>query len=158
MELLKLELSDLDKIDEIEKTIFVDPWPMKEYAYEIEHNKYAYLYKLVDNNEIIGYFDVWLIDDAYGTIASIGIKKEYQGKGYSKLLMDKILELANKLNIDQIDLEVRTSNIKAISLYQKFGFEMVSVRSKYYSNGEDALLMVKVLKGDGNYEKIYIGN
>jgi ribosomal-protein-alanine N-acetyltransferase len=46
-------------------------------------------------------------------------------------------------------LEVRPSNITAIELYQKLGFERVGRRPKYYTDSkEDALLMMKILKED----------
>jgi ribosomal-protein-alanine N-acetyltransferase len=39
-------------------------------------------------------------------------------------------------------LEVRKSNIPAINLYKRFGFEIISIRKEYYSdNKEDALVM-----------------
>ena len=41
-----------------------------------------------------------------------------------------------------VTLEVRKSNLVAINLYQKLGFEIVGTRKKYYSdNREDALIM-----------------
>ena len=44
--------------------------------------------------------------------------------------------------IKYITLEVRVSNVAAISLYEKFGFKSIGVRKKYYQdNNEDALIM-----------------
>ena len=43
------------------------------------------------------------------------------------------------------DTQARTE--EAIALYQKFGFKNVAVRKRYYSNGEDAYLMIKELEG-----------
>ena len=47
--------------------------------------------------------------------------------------------------VETVTLEVRESNLKAINLYTKNGYERVIVKPKYYSNGEDALYMVKRL-------------
>ena len=52
-----------------------------------------------------------------------------------------------ELHYHNVNLEVRVSNVKAIALYQKFGFKNVAVRKRYYSNGEDAYLMIKKLEG-----------
>ena len=46
-----------------------------------------------------------------------------------------------------INLEVRVSNVKANCFISKFGFKNVAVRKRYYSNGEDAYLMIKELEG-----------
>jgi ribosomal-protein-alanine N-acetyltransferase len=46
-------------------------------------------------------------------------------------------------------LEVRASNESAIKLYEKFGFEKVTIRKNYYGN-EDAILMRKKIKEEKN--------
>ena len=40
-------------------------------------------------------------------------------------------------------LEVRTSNENAIKLYKKFGYEKITIKEKYYKDGEDAIYMVR---------------
>jgi RimJ/RimL family protein N-acetyltransferase len=53
-------------------------------------------------------------------------------------------------------LEVRKSNVAAIKLYEKFGFEVDGERKKYYrDNGEAALLMSCFLKSKIYYEEIF---
>jgi len=53
-----------------------------------------------------------------------------------------IIDLAVELNTKVITLEVRASNIPAQSLYRKYGFSQVGVRSSYYTdNREDGLIM-----------------
>ena len=47
-----------------------------------------------------------------------------------------------------ITLEVRLSNEIGINLYKSLGFIKGTIRKKYYSNGEDALLMVLDLGGN----------
>lgn len=57
------------------------------------------------------------------------------------------MKKSEELHYQNVNLEVRVSNVKAIALYQKFGFKNVAVRKRYYSNGEDAYLMIKELEG-----------
>ena len=65
--------------------------------------------------------------------------------------MDKIISVANESKCENITLEVRVSNVAAISLYKKYGFIIANIRKSYYSdNHEDAYLMIKPL--GGNYE------
>lgn len=56
---------------------------------------------------------------------SISILKDEWGKGIGSLLMEKILDFAKEANIEIISLEVRSDNLAAIHLYQKYGFEKI---------------------------------
>ena len=59
--------------------------------------------------------------------------------------MDKAESKLVSLGVNKVFLEVRSSNISAIALYEKKGYTKISVRKKYYADGEDALVMVKEL-------------
>jgi ribosomal-protein-alanine N-acetyltransferase len=64
------------------------------------------------------------------------------------MLMDQLLEDAQKLEADTVLLEVRASNQPAITLYHVFGFNEIGVRRNYYpgtTGREDALIFAKVL-------------
>tara|TARA_R110001583_G_C5669759_1_gene410616 strand:+ start:1955 stop:3229 length:1275 start_codon:yes stop_codon:yes gene_type:complete len=85
---------------------------------------------LLNNNEPIAYGH---LDKESGKIwLGIVIKKEFQGKGISKKMMTLLLNKASTLNLKDIQLAVDTDNKKAIVLYKKFGFELVSKTAKYY--------------------------
>jgi len=63
--------------------------------------------------------------------------------------MEFLDNLCLENSVEEISLEVRVSNEKAINLYHSFGFEVKGIRKDYYQdNHEDAYLMVKVIKGD----------
>ena len=58
--------------------------------------------------------------------------------------MDALIGQCNNKNIKHIFLEVRTSNLAAISMYKKFDFNEIGIRPNYYltKNGhEDAIIM-----------------
>ncbi|MBF0443725.1 MAG: GNAT family N-acetyltransferase, partial [Oligoflexales bacterium] len=60
----------------------------------------------------------------------------------SHILMKAIFKFIEERNgITELFLEVRPSNKSALKLYQSFGFIKVSIRKKYYSDGEDALIL-----------------
>ena len=63
-------------------------------------------------------------------ITKVSIRKELQGKGLSKILMEDMLKRISNSDINTITLEVRVSNASAIGLYEKFGFKKISVRKK----------------------------
>ena len=81
------------------------------------------------------------VDDA--DLEGIVTLKEYRGKGVATALLqfaEKQLKGVNKLL-----LEVREGNLPAIRFCKKNGFEKISVRKKYYADGENALVFVKEL-------------
>ncbi|PIZ03999.1 MAG: ribosomal-protein-alanine N-acetyltransferase [Gammaproteobacteria bacterium CG_4_10_14_0_8_um_filter_38_16] len=73
------------------------------------------------------------------------IDREYQRQGLAKQLMQFVFSQAKKEGVKKLELEVRVSNDSAISLYQHLHFHQVGLRKKYYSNGEDAILMDALL-------------
>lgn len=78
---------------------------------------------LVDTitNEVIG--TSWLTNDARRIyLHHFGIKKEYQNKGYGKLLLKDSIDFAKEKNL-QIKLEVHRENLKSIKFYEKYGFK-----------------------------------
>ena len=68
----------------------------------------------------------------------IWVKDEYRRIGIASKLMDKMFDES----VNNITLEVRTSNISAIGLYKKYGFKVVSTRENYYGS-DDAYLMIR---------------
>jgi ribosomal-protein-alanine N-acetyltransferase len=91
--------------------------------------------------QIIGIGCFWtILEEAHITL--LGIHPEYQGQGLGQLLLYALLKKAVNQKLEWATLEVRTTNIAALSLYQKFGFEIVGKRKKYYQvTGEDALIL-----------------
>ena len=75
-------------------------------------------------------------------ILSLVVDPEYRNKLIASNLIDYLISELDD-NLKMITLEVRTNNIPAIKLYEKFGFEVVNVRKKYYANGDDAYLMAR---------------
>jgi ribosomal-protein-alanine N-acetyltransferase len=60
--------------------------------------------------------------------------------------MDHAIKVARDKGAEVLALEVRSSNISAITLYERCGFVRAGVRSKYYEGVDDAVLMEKNLK------------
>ncbi len=71
----------------------------------------------------------------------IWIEPEFRGKGIASRLLRRLIQSAGGLSgLQNIFLEVRPSNQDAVSLYERHGFQKQSIRARYYSNGEDALV------------------
>ena len=90
---------------------------------------------------IIGFAGFWIMaDEAH--ITNIAVRKRHQRQGTGELLLISLIDLAVKLKVRVITLEVRVSNTAAQSLYYKYGFVRADLRQGYYlDNREDAVLM-----------------
>lgn len=92
------------------------------------------------DNEIVGYIAANLLYD-HIDILSVLVDNKYTRSGIASALLSSVLDYAKDINIHDILLEVRVSNIPAQKLYEKYGFNKISVRKNYYpDNLEDALI------------------
>ena len=130
---------DLDEIVSIESSLYKDVWNKEAYLRDLE-NEIAFNYVLEHDGVILGYYGFWLMFDNID-ITKVSIRKELQGKGLSKILMEDMFNRISNSDVVTATLEVRVSNKVAISLYEKYGFKKISVREKYYENVEDAYVM-----------------
>lgn len=142
----KMRVEDLHVIEEMENILFTSPWKYEDFLYEINENAFSHNYVVEDNNEIVGYVGLWIMYDQ-SQITTIGVHPNHQRKGIGQMMMDSMIEETINHQCATMSLEVRVSNHKAISLYEKNGFEKVALRKNYYEdNHEDAYLMVKQME------------
>jgi ribosomal-protein-alanine N-acetyltransferase len=89
---------------------------------------------------ILGFVGLWLmVGEAH--IVTLAARGSQRRRGLGELLLIAAIEAALAHGQEVITLEVRRSNEAAVSLYRKYGFSRVGVRSRYYDNREDALIM-----------------
>lgn len=139
----KMSQIDLDAVNAIEMQAFQDPWSKQDFINELESNPYSCIYVKEINGEVVAYVDLWIAYEN-AEIANIAVKKEFLHQGIASELMQYCLQKIQQSKCENFTLEVRVSNINAIKLYEKFGFQTVSKRKKYYADGEDAYLMVQL--------------
>ena len=97
---------------------------------------------IIESDKLIGLITSSLtVDDA--DIEGVVVDKEYRKKGYAKALLIELEKLLVEKGIRKVFLEVRESNFPAISLYEKNGYTKINLRKKYYSDGENAVIMAK---------------
>ncbi|NLY81363.1 MAG: ribosomal protein S18-alanine N-acetyltransferase [Clostridiales bacterium] len=134
---------DINDVVNIENTCFTIPWSRDTIKREIEINDLATLIVAEENGEVLGYIGIWFILDE-GDITNVSVLPGHRRKSIATKLMEAVINLAKSKKINSLTLEVSESNAAAISLYEKFGFEKLGTRKKYYDNGEDAIIMWKV--------------
>lgn len=129
-------LSELDK-----KCVGNEGWSAESFKSEVEKDNGIVICCYADNcviGLICGYFAG---DEA--DITSIAVDENYRRNGIALLLMAEFEKNLPEY-INEIFLEVRESNSPAISLYEKCGFEKLSVRNNFYENPiENAVVMIK---------------
>lgn len=136
---------DLSDITEIENESFVDPWSRDQLVSDIVYNPYLKIVVAVNENIVVG-FVIYLITFNTSTIYQIATRREYRNKGIASSLLNEMEKTFIKEGEDKVEfvtLEVRKSNLAAQNLYKKNGYEEITVKKNYYTNGEDAIYMVK---------------
>ena len=142
-----LNKADLERVFEIEKECFLNPWKYSDLEYELSGNPVNKFIIIEVDQNIIGFID-FMITFNSATISQIAVTKEYRNRGYGAVLlneMEKCFPNNGDDIVENVTLEVRKSNNAAINLYKKHGYEVVVIKPHYYPDGEDAVYMVKRL-------------
>lgn len=136
----------LDEIALLERTCFSTPWSKDLLASEIYNNNSNFLVAVDESNRVLGYVGLkFILDEGY--ITNIAVFPQYRNNGVASELLKKIIEFGDSKNLKFISLEVRKSNVYAISLYKNLGFIFAGERKNFYSTPkEDAFIMTKYLK------------
>ncbi len=93
-----------------------------------------------DKEKIFGY-GILKKEKENGLIFSLAVLPERQNQGIGKEILRKLIELAKEKKLKKIYLHTAERNFKAIAFYQKFGFNIIKLKEKFYSTGENAYLM-----------------
>jgi ribosomal-protein-alanine N-acetyltransferase len=154
-----MQLDDLSQVLAIDSQSFTLPWPESAYRYELLENPSSFLMVAeIEQSEvgrlIVGVVVVWMIlDEAH--IATIAVHPEFRGQGIASRLMVSMMREAIQLEARLATLEVREQNTAAQRLYQRFGFNIVGRRPRYYKdNLEDALIMTVGCLDKGYLERL----
>ena len=138
-----MHFEDLDSVHAIEMQSFSEPWSRESFERELTVNHAARYVVVEKEGKIVAYGGLWLILDE-ANITNIAVDSSERRQGLGVLLTEALLRLARCYDCVSVTLEVRPSNTAARALYDRFGFQIVGVRPKYYSQPvEDALLMRK---------------
>lgn len=111
------------------------PWTKEQILSDMQQDNVDYFFVEVDKTAI-GFLAIQQLVGEL-EITNIAVKKARQGEGWGSQLL---------AHLDHVDfpifLEVRASNTSAQALYQKFGFEVIGKRQRYYHEPvEDAIIM-----------------
>lgn len=135
---------DILRIAELEKECFPEePWSFQMLASSFESETF-YGVLAEDGGEIVGYGGITVAFDT-ADIANVAVTEAFRHSGVGSAVLEELLSLAKTKGAQKAFLEVRVSNATAMALYLKHGFKGVYARTRYYTNGEDCLVMTKEL-------------
>lgn len=131
---------DLHEVYYIEQSVFSYHWTYPNFQSSVAQENLGCVLRNAAG-KMLGYFVAMdVVDELH--LLKIAVAQEYQGKGYGRLLMDRVIGLARELKMDSMLLEVRPSNESAVAMYRNTGFKTIGVRKGYYvDTKEDALVM-----------------
>jgi [ribosomal protein S18]-alanine N-acetyltransferase len=144
VELRRLELRDLNAIEEIERSSYPTPWSRSMFASELAKPSSLCLGAFeAEAGKLIGYLIISRYVDAWH-VMNVAVRPDHRRRGIASLLLNRLFELTAGRSRRGYTLEVRVSNAGAIKLYEELGFRPRGVRRGYYTdNREDALIMWK---------------
>ncbi|MCF7926221.1 MAG: ribosomal protein S18-alanine N-acetyltransferase [Candidatus Izimaplasma sp.] len=141
----KMGMSDVQFVYMQEIKIFGKSLGKKTLYNEVLYNDLAYYLIALDGNKRVGYIGSWLtIPNA--EILNLFTIESYRSKGIATKLLNSVIDYCTCNAIQNLTLEVRDSNKAAQEFYKSLGFKQVAKRKKYYSNNEDAQLMLLELE------------
>ncbi len=147
--LRSLTLADLNEVWQLDLRCFLDGE-----AYERETFRY-----LLSNPQTIARqiraelgemlaFAIAVVDETGGGhLTTLAVAPEYRRRGLARMLMHEVERSFVARGICSVRLEVRVSNQTAQQLYEQIGYVVMQRMNKYYSNGDDGYMMIKVLNG-----------
>lgn len=136
------ERADLLAVIRIERACFADPWPYDAFERLVDEPAF-----LVAEREgaVVGY----VVADRtpnhgrdIGHIKDLAVHPDVRGEGVGRTLLRSALARLQGIGVAVVRLEVRESNSPARSLYAGEGFEPIRRVSRYYRDGEDAIVLV----------------
>lgn len=101
---------------------------------------WARLRVAVVDDVVVGYLLSWhVVDEVH--LLNVAVSADVRRQGHGDALVRSLIEEAEAEAAARVLLEVRASNVPAITLYERLGFERFHVRPRYYADGEDGVEM-----------------
>lgn len=143
-----MRAADLDAVVEIEQRSSPSPWPAQLFLEDLSRDwAFIDLARRRDpggRSRVLGFANYWLVHDELHLL-NLATHPDHRRQGIGTRLMRHLAGVAQARGCRYITLEVRRSNHAAQALYRAQAFQPVGVRARYYSDGEDAIVMTSTL-------------
>ncbi len=143
MKIVSMNRTHLDAVTKLEEECFAHPWSENSLEDYLNNPSAYFFVALTEVGEVAGYIGTYIVcDEAY--ITNVAVTNEHRRCGIGRELVSYASDNAEKNNASFISLEVRLSNMPAVSLYKSLRFESDGIRPNFYRDpDEDALIMTK---------------
>lgn len=148
MTVRRATIEDAKEIFAIEMECFSVPWSLDSIETELLNEDKKLYYVVEDANGVVGYAGAWLVYDE-GQITNIAIRPSARRQDFGAKLTSALIEECFKRGMHEIFLEVRISNLSALSLYRQLGFTVKGMRKNYYSEPKEDAYIMSLIKEEG---------
>jgi ribosomal-protein-alanine N-acetyltransferase len=147
-----MRAQDVEAVVAVENDAYPFPWTRGNFLDSLASRYEAWTLREADAR-LAGYFLLMhAVDETH--LLNITVRPDLHGRGYGRMLLDKVIQLALDANMHSVLLEVRPSNEHALAVYRHCGFQPIGVRKQYYpaagTSREDAIVMRLMLDSHGD--------
>lgn len=138
-----MEMDDLPAVHALEVQVYPHPWTLGNFADSLASGYHGWVLR-DEEGTLNGYFLLMAaVDEAH--LLNVAVSQARQGQGVGLFLLDKVVACARGLSMQSVLLEVRPSNLRALTVYERYGFTQIGRRKGYYpahdGQREDAIVM-----------------
>jgi len=139
VQIIPMTAAHVASLAQLEQTCFSTPWSAEGLAEELT-NPHAVFRVAVEGDAVLGYVGMHhLLDE--GFITNVAVFPAARRRGVARALLADLAQYAAAHNLYRITLEVRVSNVAAITLYEGAGYVRDGVRPAFYRDPtEDAAI------------------
>jgi ribosomal-protein-alanine N-acetyltransferase len=146
--LLPMQVGHLDAVMAIEVQAYPFPWSRGNFVDSIASGYWCQCLCAPDGT-VLGYMIVMAgLDELH--LLNVTVSPSHQGQGHALLMLQALDLHGRRVDAHWLWLEVRPSNLRARSIYERFGFEQVGLRRSYYpaagGQREDALVLRRAVE------------
>lgn len=137
-----MKTSHIPAVAQLEIENFSLPWSENALQSELSNPLSLWLVAL-DEDKVVGYVGAQIVPDE-ADMMNLAVDGKYRRNGIGKALVQQLLKRLQERSVRSLTLEVRVSNLSAVSLYEALGFKTVGRRPNYYQKPkEDAFILRK---------------
>src|SRR3982751_5536049 len=118
----------IDAVCAVENSAYTHPWTPANFSDSLEAGYHCQL--LLGGETLLGYFVAMKgVDEVH--LLNITVAPAFQRQGWAPMLLEALAGWSRGQNAQWLWLEVRASNARALSIYERNGFRRVGMRKGY---------------------------